>query len=230
MSSSMTSTMHPYRAFSKLTQHRSSAALGSSRVVAPTPRVRIRARASSVVVRANWIKDAFFKSAEEKALAEFATSDAGKKAIEFAAANKGGGMDLILAFGKKEAVLQHVPTANSKSLIDTGTRTLLATLINGLIDIPIMSEANEQILALKAVDLIADYLEKEMRDRGIASFFEDVKSLSDKDLDKWVVKIATDINEKVDLPVLDEEQEQIVIELVLKLVAHKFVKGEKPFD
>ena len=29
---------------------------------------------------------------------------------------------------------------------------------------------------------------------------------------------------------LDEEQEQIVIELVLKLVAHKFVKGEKPFD
>ena len=93
-----------------------------------------------------------------------------------------------------------------------------------------MSEANEQILALKAVDLIADYLEKEMRDRGIASFFEDVKSLSDKDLDKWVVKIATDINEKVDLPVLDEEQEQIVIELVLKLVAHKFVKGEKPFD
>ena len=103
MSSSMTSTTHPYRAFSKLTQHRSSAALGSSRVVAPTPRVRIRARASSVVVRANWIKDAFFKSAEEKALAEFATSDAGKKAIEFAAANKGGGMDLILAFGKKEA-------------------------------------------------------------------------------------------------------------------------------
>lgn len=34
------------------------------------------------------------------------------------------------------------------------------------------------------------------------------------------------VNDAVDLPVLNEDQEEVVIELVLKLVAEKFVRGE----
>ena len=34
-------------------------------------------------------------------------------------------------------------------------------------------------------------------------------------------------NKAVDLPMLDETQEGIVIEMVVRLIAHKFVEGNK---
>lgn len=39
--------------------------------------------------------------------------------------------------------------------------------------------------------------------------------------------MSVKINTAVDLPMLDETQEGIVIEMVVKLIAHKFVEGNK---
>ena len=157
----------------------------------------------------------FGKSKEEKAIEEFAASDLGKRALEHA--SRGGGLASMLEFGKKELEREHVPT--DSHIIDAKTRVLCAT--------PIINEATEQIIALKAVDVVADHMEAELEKAGLATFFDGVRDMSEKDVDKWVKKVADRVNEAVDLPMLDETQEGIVIEMVVKLIAHKFVEGNK---
>lgn len=53
------------------------------------------------------------------------------------------------------------------------------------------------------------------------------REMSENDVDKWVKGVSVKINTAVDLPMLDETQEGIVIEMVVKLIAHKFVEGNK---
>ena len=76
--------------------------------------------------RANWVTDALFKGKEQKALEEFAKSEAGKRAQAAAAA--GGGFEKALAFGRKEIVDSHSPGGGH--IIDTEARVMMATMIN----------------------------------------------------------------------------------------------------
>ena len=165
----------------------------------------------------------FGKSKEEKAIEEFASSDLGQRALAHAA--KGGGLASMLEFGKAELEASHVPS--DSTLIDAKTRVLCATLINKVVDIPILNEETEQIIALKAVDVIANYMEEELKRAGIAQFFDGVRDMSEKDVDDWVKGVTTKVNKEIDLPMLDEAQEEIVIEMFVKLIAHKFVQGNK---
>ena len=115
----------------------------------------------------------FGKSEEEKAIEEFAASDLGKRALEHA--SKGGGLASMLEFGKKELEREHVPT--DSHIIDAKTRVLCATLINKVVDVPIINEATEQIIALKAVDVVADHMEAELEKAGLATFQPSVHEL-----------------------------------------------------
>lgn len=131
----------------------------------------------------------------------------------------------MLEFGKKE--LEAVAVASDGALVDAKTRILCATLINKIVDIPLINESTEQLIAIKAVNVIADYLEKELEKAGINEFFQGVSTMSEKNVDKWVANAGKKVNDAVDLPMLDEDQETIVIEMVLKLIVHKFVKGNE---
>ena len=207
---------------SRLTQRASSRGaspihVASSRMMIPRNTRRV-SKLAVVPVRAFL---GFGKSKEEKAIEEFAASDLGKRALEHA--SKGGGLASMLEFGKKE--LEVIPT--DSTIIDAKTRVLCATLINNVVDVPIINEATEQIIALKAVDVVADHMEAELEKAGLATFFDGVRDMSEKDVDKWVKKVAERVNEAVDLPMLDETQEGIVIEMVVRLIAHKFVEGNK---
>jgi hypothetical protein len=131
----------------------------------------------------------------------------------------------MLEFGKKE--LEAVAVASDGALVDAKTRILCATLINKIVDIPLINESTEQLIAIKAVNVIADYLEKELEKAGINEFFQGVSTMSEKNVDKWVANAGKKVNDAVDLPMLDEDQETIVIEMVLKLIVHKFIKGNE---
>ena len=102
-------------------------------------------RGAPCAPKANWVTDAIFKGSHEKQLEEFAKSEAGKRAQ--AVVSEGGGFATAIEFGRKEVVDAHVP--GNGHIIDVGTRVLMANLINMVIDIPILNEATEQILALK---------------------------------------------------------------------------------
>jgi hypothetical protein len=166
---------------------------------------------------------------DENALARFAETDVGKKALQMLEKKGDIKIEDALKFASEQLdKLDHKSSADADSLIDENARAFIATMINGLIDIPIVSESREQILALKAVDVVADKLEGIIDGAGdVGEFFKDVKDLNPKKLDKWVESVAEDINGKVDLPMLNEDQEQGVIELVLKVVAEKFCGAGK---
>ena len=51
--------------------------------------------------------------------------------------------------------------------------------------------------------------------------------MTDAELNDFVATTGRRVNDAVDLPMLNEDQEEVVIELVLKLVAEKFVRGEE---
>ena len=105
---------------------------------------------------------------------------------------------------------------------------LCATLINKVVDVPIINEATEQIIALKAVDVVADHMEAELekgwtRDvlrRRYAtcprrmSTSGSRKSASESTR-RWTCRCST------------RPRRGIVIEMVVKLIAHKFVEGNK---
>ena len=206
---------------SRLTQRASSRGASPIHGAPTRPPTRTVPRKNAVVPVRAFL--GFGKSKEEKAIEEFAASDLGKRALEHA--SRGGGLASMLEFGKKELEREHVPT--DSHIIDAKTRVLCATLINKVVDVPIINEATEQIIALKAVDVVADHMEAELEKAGLATFFDGVRDMSEKDVDKWVKKVAERVNEAVDLPMLDETQEGIVIEMVVKLIAHKFVEGNK---
>lgn len=206
----------------RLAQRASSAASGTR--ACATARVSFRhRRLPLVLVPTRAFLGLGGKSKEEKALEEFASTNLGKRAIEHAA--KGGGVASMLEFGKKE--LEAVAVASDGALVDAKTRILCATLINKIVDIPLINESTEQLIAIKAVNVIADYLEKELEKAGINEFFQGVSTMSEKNVDKWVANAGKKVNDAVDLPMLDEDQETIVIEMVLKLIVHKFIKGNE---
>ena len=204
-------------AASRLTQR------ASSRGASPIQAGRLRTFLRPRVVVPTRAFLSFGKIKEEKAIEEFAASDLGQRALAHAA--KGGGLESMLDFGKRELEASHVPT--DSHIIDAKTRVLCATLINKVVDVPIINEATEQIIALKAVDVVADHMELELEKAGFAVFFDGVRDMSEKDVDKWVKGVSGKVNKAVDLPMLDETQEEIVIEMVVKLIAHKFVEGNK---
>ena len=95
---------------------------------------------------------------DENALARFAETDVGKKALQMVLEKKGDiKIEDALKFASEQLdKLDHKSSADADSLIDENARAFIATMINGLIDIPIVSESREQILALKAVDVVAE--------------------------------------------------------------------------
>ena len=80
---------------------------------------------------------------------------------------------------------------------------------------------------MKAVDLIADFVEKELERAGIATFFEDVRDMSEDQLQVWLARNGRKMNDNIDFPMLNEDQEEVVIEFVLRLAVEKFIRGEK---
>ena len=93
----------------------------------------------------------FGKSKEEKAIEEFAASDLGKRALEHA--SKGGGLASMLEFGKKE--LEVIPT--DSTIIDAKTRVLCATLINNVVDVPIINDTWSMDSARYGLELNFNY-------------------------------------------------------------------------
>ena len=102
---------------------------------------------------------------------------------------------------------------------------MFASFLNAVIDIPILNEATEQIIFMKAVDVIADAIERQLEKMGSKAFFEGVTEAVGES-NQWVVATATKINEKIDIPVLNEKQEQEAIEFVLHAMAERFLASQ----
>jgi len=159
---------------------------------------------------------------------QYLNSKEGHEAI-LKAKREGKSKKELLKMHKKDIVLLYTQTKDMKlpfHIISQSQRLVFASFLNAVIDIPILNEATEQIIFMKAVDVIADAIERQLEKMGSKAFFEGVTDAGESRVDVWVVATATKINEKIDIPVLNEKQEQEAIEFVLHAMAERFLASQ----
>jgi hypothetical protein len=107
--------------------------------------------------------------------------------------------------------------------------TKIASLLNKLIDIPLLSEEFEQILLQESIRLIDEALTKVLPHQ-FSDFLNQaargLNSSNQEEFDKFIERLVTSINKHVDLPFLDEKKEQKLIRSILKLIVKAMTKGE----
>ena len=115
-------------------------------------------------------------------------------------------------------------------MVDHETREELATKLNSMIDIPMIGEDKEQDMALKLVDLcVGPVDEAAPATRDMA---EMTRSTSRGVMENMVTsKIVKAINARIDVPFVDEEQEERAITLIVCfLMRPKFDEAEALAD
>jgi hypothetical protein len=107
--------------------------------------------------------------------------------------------------------------------------TKIASLLNKVIDIPLLSEEFEQILLQESIRLIDEALTKVLPPQ-FSDFLNQaasgLNSSNKEEFDKFIERLVTSINKQVDLPFLDEGTEQKLIRSILKLIVRAMSKGE----
>jgi hypothetical protein len=112
--------------------------------------------------------------------------------------------------------------------IDQTTRWVIATFLNRLIHVPMMNPMTEQIICVKAVDCIADAIERELHRTGAGHFFSDaVEHERRGDLEIWLNTVCDDLNLVIDVPMLDEKQEFDCIHAVMSIITHQYLEAKK---
>ena len=115
-------------------------------------------------------------------------------------------------------------------MIDQATRDELARQLNALVDIPFMGDDQEQDMALKLVDLCVGPVEETAPDTQ--EMAEMTRSTSRGVMENMVVsKIVKAINGRIDVPFVNEEQEERAITLIVCfLMRQKFDEAEALAD
>ena len=159
---------------------------------------------------------------------KYLNSKEGHEAI-LKAKREGKSKKELLKMHKQDIVRLYTQTKDMKlpfHIISQSQRLVFASFLNAVIDVPILNEATEQVIFMKAVDVIADAIERQLEKMGSKAFFEGVTDAGESRVDVWVVATATKINEKIDIPVLNEKQEQEAIEFVLHAMAERFLASQ----
>jgi hypothetical protein len=106
----------------------------------------------------------------------------------------------------------------------------IATLVNAIIDIPLVSEDMEQIIFEHAVAIIDAAL-----DDILPEAFAGLLRSSDKGIDKdhardFATRLAEAVNKRVNLPYLNEEQEGRLIQTVIDPIVKAMISGRRLDD
>ena len=169
-----------------------------------------------------------FQSKEEKIVERYLNSKEGHAAI-LKAKKEGKSKKELLKMHKKDIVHLYSATEDLKlpfHLISKSQRMVFASFLNAVIDIPILNEAVEQVIFMKVVDVIADAIERQFKSVGSKVFFEGVTDMGETQLELWIGTTAKKINKKIDIPVLNEKQEQEAIEFILHAMTEKFLASK----
>jgi len=114
-------------------------------------------------------------------------------------------------------------------LIKRPLRTTIITVINKVVDIPIIGEVEEQVIFTKIVDAACDAIEEGIFEAVIGDSADDIMdelaSLDQDSLDAWRDKMIQEVNGKIDIPILNEEQEEPIIRFIIDKFLDASLKG-----
>jgi len=115
-------------------------------------------------------------------------------------------------------------------LMSSEEQKKIAKIVNALIDIPLVSEDLEDVIFLHAVGII----DKALEDVLPVAFGELLRN-AEKGIDKdharqFGDRLVVAVNKKVDLPYLNEEQEQRLLQTVIDPLVKAMISGKKLDD
>jgi hypothetical protein len=115
-------------------------------------------------------------------------------------------------------------------LMSSEEQKKIAKIVNALIDIPLVSEDLEDVIFLHAVGII----DKALEDVLPAAFGELLRN-PEKGIDKdharqFGDRLVVAVNNKVNLPYLNEEQEQRLLQTVIDPLVKAMISGKKLDD
>lgn len=115
-------------------------------------------------------------------------------------------------------------------MVDNQSRQELASKLNSMIDIPMIGEDKEQDMALKLVDLCVGPIEETAPPKE--EMAELTRSTSRGVMENMVTsKIVKAVNARINVPFVDEEQEERAITLIVCfLMRQKFDEAEALAD
>lgn len=116
------------------------------------------------------------------------------------------------------------------AMVDQQTRVELASKLNALVDIPLIGEDQEQDMALKLIDMCVGPVEEAAPAK--IEMAEMTRSTSRGVMENMVTsKIVKAINGRIDVPFVNEEQEERAITLIVCfLMRQKFDEAEALAD
>ena len=111
-------------------------------------------------------------------------------------------------------------------LLSDEERKQFATLVNAVIDLPLVSEEMEQTIFEHAIGMIDGALE-EVLPTIFHGLMRQVEQGIDKDHAKdFANRLVESVNQKVDLPYLNEEQEAQLLRIVINPLVKAMTDGK----
>ena len=111
-------------------------------------------------------------------------------------------------------------------LLTDEERKQFATLVNAVIDLPLVSEELEQTIFEHAIAMIDAALEETLP-VIFHSLMRQVEQGIDKDHAKdFIERLVVSVNQKVDLPYLNEEQEAQLLRIVISPLVKAMTDGK----
>lgn len=103
----------------------------------------------------------------------------------------------------------------------------IATLINAIIDIPLVSEEMEQVIFEHAVAIIDAALDDILPEVFAGLLRDNAKGIDKDHARAFSQRLAEAVNKRVNLPYLNEEQEGRLIQTVIDPIVKAMIDGRK---
>lgn len=106
----------------------------------------------------------------------------------------------------------------------------IAKIVNALIDIPLVPEELEETIFMHAVGIIDRALE-DVLPAAFSELLRDVEKGIDKDhARQFADRLVVAVNKRIDMPYLNEEQEQRLVQTVIDPLVKGMISGKKLDD
>lgn len=103
---------------------------------------------------------------------------------------------------------------------------MIASKLNGWVNLPILSEEKEQVIFVKIVKQVDRYIYKSLPNEIYELIAESTDGITTEEAEMIEDRMAAVINRQVTIPYLTERMEQKVFEFVLGIILSALVKGK----
>lgn len=130
----------------------------------------------------------------------------------------------ILTLNEHQKILDDADT--KIEMLSSKQLDLIATKLNGWVNIPFVSEKKEQIVFVKIVKKVDRFIYKNLPNELYEVINDSLDGVSISEAELIEERLSSYINRYINIPYLTERMEQKVFEFILGIIISALVKGK----